>query len=50
MGIPDVMGISLPEYAAVCRQWDLAHREEGKAKLTPPTDEEFERAQMAVRH
>ena len=46
MGIANVGGLSLGEYAAICRQWNKAH---GKSTATAPTDDEFDAAVMAAR-
>lgn len=41
MNVHDVGGLSLGEFAAICRHWARAH---GDAQVAPPSEDEFERA------
>ncbi|MFC3209199.1 hypothetical protein [Aquamicrobium soli] len=45
MGVKDVGSLSLGEWAAITRRWNLAHAEKPEA----PTDDEFDRAIEAAR-
>jgi hypothetical protein len=46
MNIADVGALSLGQWAAICRAWNLAH---GDGKAVPPTEDEFDRAVLRAR-
>lgn len=46
MGIPDVLKLSLGEYAAEMRGWNKAH---GKDTSVAPSEDDFDRAVLAAR-
>jgi hypothetical protein len=45
MGVSDVGRLSLGEWAAIIRRWNIAHADKPEA----PTDDEFDRAVEAAR-
>lgn len=46
MGIQNVRGLSIGEWAAICRAWQKSH---GNNKPTAPTEDEFDLAVMKAR-
>lgn len=48
MNVPDVMSLSLGEWAMINRAWKKVHG--GESGLRPPTDSEFESAIFGTMH
>jgi hypothetical protein len=46
MSVPDVGRLSIGEWAAVVRGWEIAH---GAKKMRPPSEDAFENAVLAAR-
>jgi len=49
MKIQNVMGLSIGEWAAICRHWRRAHQD-NETDIEPPSEDEFEAAIVAVRN
>lgn len=47
MGVPNVGGLSLGQWSAICHVWNKAHQE--KSETEAPSDDEFEQAVLAAR-